>query len=116
MSAILSWTSRGPAAGPPPQGDAPAGGLPPIDISCAATCNDEVADGTCDADADVIVSGREPRRRARRPGGLVWLLVIVQAVALAVAAAVALHYRAEVGRLHPGGTPAARACPVDLAR
>jgi hypothetical protein len=66
-----------------------------------------VADSTRDADADVIVSGREPRRRARRPGGLVWLLVIVQAVALAVAAAVALHYRAEVGRLHPGGAPKA---------
>ncbi len=100
MSAILSWTSRGPAAGPPPQGDAPAGGLPPIDISCAATCNDEVADGTCDADADVIVSGREPRRRARWPGGLVWLLVVAQATALVVTAAVAVHYRVEAGRFH----------------
>jgi hypothetical protein len=59
-----------------------------------------VADSTPDADADVIVSGREPRRRARRPGGLVWLLVVAQAVALAVAAAVAVHYHAEAGRLH----------------
>ena len=66
-----------------------------------------MADSTRDADADVIVSGREPRRRARRPGGLIWLLVIVQAAALAVAVAVALHYRAEAGRLHPGGVPAA---------
>jgi hypothetical protein len=53
------------------------------------------------------VSGREPRRRAHRPGSLVWLLIIAQAVALAVAAAVAVHYRAEAGRLHPGGAPAA---------
>ena len=53
------------------------------------------------------MSGREPRRRARRPGGLVWLLVIAQAAALAVAVAVAVHYRAEAGRLHPGGAPTA---------
>jgi hypothetical protein len=43
-----------------------------------------VADSTHDTDADVIVSGREPRRRAPWPAGLVWLLVGVQAAALAV--------------------------------
>jgi hypothetical protein len=37
-----------------------------------------------DEDADLIVSGREPRRRSLRPAGLVWLLVGVQAAALAV--------------------------------
>ena len=58
-----------------------------------------MADSTPDPDADVIVSGREPRRRARRPGGLVWLLVVAQAVALTAAAAVAVHYHAEAGRL-----------------
>jgi hypothetical protein len=42
-----------------------------------------VADGTRDADADVIVSGREPRRRALRPCGLGWLLAGALAVALA---------------------------------
>jgi len=69
-----------------------------------------VGDSTRDADADVIVSGREPWRRSQaRPGGLVWLLVVVQAAALAVAAAVAVHYRAEAGRLdHSGAQPASR--------
>jgi hypothetical protein len=62
-----------------------------------------VGDSTRDTDADVIVSGREPRRRARRPGGLVWLLVVAQAAALVVAIAVAVHYRAEAGRLDHGG-------------
>jgi hypothetical protein len=33
-----------------------------------------VADSTRDADADVIASGREPRRRFPRSAGLVWLL------------------------------------------
>jgi hypothetical protein len=67
-----------------------------------------VGDSTRDADADVIVSGREPRRRSKtRPPGLVWLLVVAQAAALAVAAAVAVHYRAEAGRLdHSGARPA----------
>jgi hypothetical protein len=80
---------------------------PPIDITGAATCNDEVGDSTRDADADVIVSGREPRRRARRPGGLVRLLVAAQTAALAVAIAVAVHYRAEAGRLDHSGAQAA---------
>jgi hypothetical protein len=63
-----------------------------------------VADSTRDADADVIVSGREPRRRSQtRLGGLVWLLVVAQAAALAVAAAVAAHYHAEAGRPGHGG-------------
>jgi hypothetical protein len=53
-----------------------------------------VADSTRDADADVIVSGREPRRRALRPGGLLWLLVVVQAAVLAVTAVVAGGHRA----------------------
>jgi hypothetical protein len=66
-----------------------------------------VADSTHDADADVIVSGREPRRRSRRPAGLVWLLVGVQAAALAVTVAVAVHYRAEARGLGPGGHAAA---------
>lgn len=52
-----------------------------------------MGDSTRDADADVIVSGREPRRRAWRPGGLVWLLVVAQAAALAVAIAVAVAHR-----------------------
>ena len=54
---------------------------PPIDITGAATCNDEVGDSTRDADADVIVSGREPRRRTRRPGRLIRLLVVAQTAA-----------------------------------
>jgi hypothetical protein len=63
-----------------------------------------VGDSTRDADADVIVSGREPRRRSQtRLGGLVWLLVVAQAAALAVAAAVAAHYHAEAGRPGHGG-------------
>ena len=66
-----------------------------------------MGDSTRDADADVIVSGREPRRRARRPGGLVWLLVVAQAAALALALAVAVHYRAEAGRLDHRGAQAA---------
>ncbi len=55
-----------------------------------------------DEDADVIVSGREPRRRSLRPVGLVWLLVGVQAAALAVSVAVAVHYRTETSRLGLG--------------
>ena len=54
-----------------------------------ATCNDEVAaDGPGAARTDVITSGREPRRRFRRPVRPVWLLVIAQAAALAVLATV----------------------------
>src|SRR6185369_16218887 len=80
---------------------------PPIDITGAATCNDEVGDSTRDADADVVVSGREPRRPIRRSGSLVRLLVVAQTAALAVAIAVAVHYRAEAGRLDHSGAHAA---------
>jgi hypothetical protein len=66
-----------------------------------------VADSTRDADADVIVSGREPRRRPLRPGGLLWLLVVAQAAVLAVTAVIAVHYRAEAGRLRHSGPQAA---------
>lgn len=68
-------------------------------------CNDQVADSTRDADADVIVSGREPRRRFPRSAGLVWLLAGVQAAALAVS--VAVHDHAEAGALHHAGPLAA---------
>jgi hypothetical protein len=80
---------------------------PPIDITGAATCNDEVGDSTRDADADVIVSGREPRRPIRRSGRLIRLLVVAQTAALAVAIAVAVHYRAEAGRPDHSGAQAA---------
>ena len=53
-----------------------------------------MADSTRDAGADVIVAGREPRGGARRTGGLVWLLVVVQAAALVAGIAAAAHYRA----------------------
>jgi hypothetical protein len=59
-----------------------------------------------DADNDVIAVGREPRGPLLRPGGPLWLFVVAEAVALAVVLAVAVHYRAEAGRLHPGGPPA----------
>jgi hypothetical protein len=76
-----------------------------------ATCNDEVAaDGPGAARTDVIASGREPRRRSRWPVRPVWLLVIAQAAALAVLAAVvatgALHHGARAG-LPRAGPPAA---------
>ncbi len=56
-----------------------------------------------DADNDVIASGREPRGPLLRPGRPLWLFVVAETVALAVALAVAVHYRAEAGRPHPGG-------------
>src|SRR4029077_1248259 len=80
---------------------------PPIDITGAATCNDEVSDSTRDADADVIASGREPRRRTRRPGSLVRLLVVAQAAARALAIAFAAHSRADAGRPEQSGAQAA---------
>ena len=64
-------------------------------------------DGARETDADVISSGREPRPPARRPGGLVWLLVIALTAALAVSVAMALHYRTEAGALQRGARPAA---------
>lgn len=71
-----------------------------------AACNEEMADGTRDADGDVIVAGREPRGGSRRPGGLVWPLIVAQTAALAVAVSVAVHYRAEATGVHRGGPPA----------
>jgi len=69
------------------------------------------ADGAEQAHADVIVSGREPRRRSRWPVRPVWLLVIAQAAALAVLAAMlatgALHHGAETGPPRGGPPPAA---------
>jgi hypothetical protein len=65
-----------------------------------------VTDSTRDAEADVIAAGSGAQRRALRPGGLVWLVVVAQAAALAVVAAAAVHYRAEAGSRH-GGPPAA---------
>jgi hypothetical protein len=64
-------------------------------------------DGAQQADADVISSGREPRPRAWRPGGPVWLLVIAETVALAVSVAIALHYRTEAGAPQRGARPVA---------
>ena len=60
-----------------------------------------------DADADVIAAGPEPRGPRLRPGGLVWLLVLVETVVLAVCVAVAVHYRAEVRGLQSGRPSAA---------
>ena len=53
------------------------------------------------------MSGREPRRRFPRSAGLVWLLAGVQAAALAVSVAVAVHDHAEAGALHHAGPLAA---------
>jgi hypothetical protein len=70
-----------------------------------ATSNEEVPDH--DADADVISAGPEPGRRPPWPGGLLWLIVLVETVALAVAVAVAVHYHAQARAPHPGRAPAA---------
>jgi len=59
-----------------------------------------------DADNDVIAVGREPRGPLLRPGSPLWLFVVAETVALAVVLAVAVHYRAEAVRLHPGSPPA----------
>jgi hypothetical protein len=66
------------------------------------TSNEEVADH--DADADVIAAGPDPRRPRPRPGGLLWLLVLAETVALAVAVVAAVHYRAQAARPHPAGS------------
>jgi hypothetical protein len=63
--------------------------------------NEEVADH--DADGDVIVSGPGPRGPWQRPGGLVWLFVLAETVALAVAVVVAVHYRAQARGLQHAG-------------
>jgi hypothetical protein len=69
------------------------------------TSNEEVPDH--DADADVIAAGREPGRRPPWPGGLLWLIVLAETVALAVAVTAAVHYRAQARAPHPGRAPAA---------
>lgn len=60
-----------------------------------------------DTDADVIAAGPEPGRRPRWPGGLLWLIVLAETVALAVAVTAAVHYRAQARAPHPGRAPAA---------
>ena len=71
-----------------------------------ATCNDEVAAGGAgDTDADVIVSGREPRRRHWCRGLLIWLLVIAETAALAVWVAIAVHGRGQAGRVPRAAPP-----------
>ena len=80
-----------------------------------ATCNDEVAaDGTRHTDADVIVSGLEPRRGPRRPARLAWLFVIAATAALAVSVGFALHYRTEAAGLQRAGPPATGATPSPM--
>jgi len=81
--------------------------LPLVDIAGLATCNDEVAaDGAGDTDADVIVSGREPRQRPWRPGPLIWLLVIAETAALAVSVAIAVHDHGQAPAVSRGVPPA----------
>ena len=60
-----------------------------------------------DADADVIAAGPEPGRCPPWPGGLLWLIVLAETVALAVAVTAAVHYRAQARAPHPGRAPAA---------
>jgi hypothetical protein len=81
-----------------------------VDFAGRAACNDAVADDERDAASDVIAAGREPPLRPQR-GRLIRLLVIVLTVALAGAVAVALHYRAQASRLHPG-RPSATGPPL----
>ena len=65
------------------------------------------ADGAGDTDADVIVSGREPRQRPWHPGPLIWLLVIAETAALAVWVAIAVHDRGPADGVPRGAAPAA---------
>jgi hypothetical protein len=81
-----------------------------FDFADPVACNDDVAGDEREAGSDVITAGCEPSRRPQ-PGRLVRLLVIVLTVALAGAVAVALHYRAQASRLHPG-RPSAAGPPV----
>jgi hypothetical protein len=68
------------------------------------------ADSAPDTDADVVASGREPRPRRRRPGRLVWLVIIAESVVLAAWVAIAMHYHAEAGG-QPRGGPSLASAP-----
>jgi hypothetical protein len=74
------------------------------------TSSQEPASNEEVADRDVISAGPEPRRSRPRPrprprrGGLVWLLVFAETVALAVAVTAAVHYQAQAARPHPAGS------------
>lgn len=65
-----------------------------------------------DADADVIAAGPGPRGPWLRSGGLVWLLLLAETVALAVAVVVAVHYRAQAASLRPAGPSPASLNPA----
>ena len=66
-----------------------------------------------DEGVDVITSGHERIPGPSRRGGLLWLLVIAEAVALAASIAVALHYRAQAGG-HATTRPFATSTPAQL--
>jgi hypothetical protein len=71
----------------------------------SATSNEEVAERN--ADADIIAAGPERRGPVLRPGRLVWLIVLAETAALAIAVAVAVHYRSEAGGRYSGAPSAA---------
>jgi hypothetical protein len=81
-------------------------GLQLVDAASGAASNDEMADHPHDPGTDVLSTGREPPCHPERQGRFVWLLVFAEAAALAGLAAVALHYRAEAGRLQLGRSAA----------
>jgi hypothetical protein len=64
------------------------------------------------ADRDVISAGPRPRRPRPRPGGLVWLLVLAETVALAVAVTAAVRYHAQAAGPHSAGPPPAGPPPA----
>jgi hypothetical protein len=73
-----------------------------------------VAGQSRDADADIITAGGErPAGRARRARA-VWLLAIAQSAGLIALISVAVHYRAEAGRVTHGGPPASQQSPSAL--
>jgi hypothetical protein len=65
-----------------------------------------------DADADIIAAGPGPRGPLLRPGGLVWLFVLVETVVLAVSIVLAIHYREQARGPQHGGSPAAALAPT----
>jgi hypothetical protein len=60
-----------------------------------------------DQDPDIITAGREPSAPRTRPGRLIELLAIAEAVALIAVTAVALHHHAQAQRPRHGRPPAA---------